>query len=604
MVLWRNKTAKTEADRPDTVPGAIARSNGIRHEPHVLRYPGTSLGQLLDQSADRFGDVPAIVYAESQWSYRELRTAVNRLAGGLASLGIRRGDRVLMTLPNCPEFITAFFAVSKLAAVVVNAGPLVGVDDLKRIFEMTRPKLVIALDLQAEILSDVHGCDEDDDRLEWLWISLKRYQTVWKKLGYQAKLAQSRPRNGLTSHGRRLSELMDASPPRPPTVAPAPASTAVLQPTGGTTGVLKVAQLTHANLMANAMQLTNHQRPRAGQERMLGILPMFHVYGLSTCLVTAVFNAATMIPITRFRISVLLDAIVRHQPTILPLAPAIIEPICQALEDRARQEVLDVVNDATVTSGAAPLGVETSHRFERLTGVRIVQGYGLTEASPVTHANPVDAPRPGSIGKPLADTDVRLVDLADPDQPAEPGAPGHMLITGPQIMDGYFENPEETGCVLSVDDQGRPWLATGDIARIDEDGYTFIVDRLKDMINCGGLKVYPRKVEVVLNREPRIRDCAVVGREDAVKSQAVAAIIVLEQPIGDIDTLIAELRHYCRLHLAPYEVPTHFEFVDELPRTALGKLQKFRLQPGAPRDGATPQENAAPQAAEDTSDPQ
>ena len=563
----------------------------------TLQYPSTTLGELLDQTAHRFGQCTALIYGEARWTYDQLLRDVNRLAAGLAILGVRRGDPVLSTLPNCPELVVSFLAVQKLGGVFVNAGPLIGADDMRSLCMMTRPSLVIALDLQVAHLA---GLDDQQKDLKWLWVSLKGYQKVWKRIGYRAKLWQTVPRNGHSGRAMRLQEVLAKAPSRPPCVAPNPNRTAVLQPTGGTTGTLKVAQLSHRNLLANATQMTVGVRARPGQERILAVLPMFHVYGLSICLTTSVFNAATILPLTRFNVSDLFNVICDHRPTILPLAPAIIEPICDALEQKggARSDVIEALESSMVTSGAAPLMAATGQRFERLTGIKIVEGYGLTEASPVTHINPNDASRPRSIGLPLPDTLIRVMDLNDPSREVDPGEPGEMLVSGPQVMSGYFNNPDETHQVLTVEDDGRTWLHTGDIVRVDQDGYYYVIDRRKEMINRGGLKVYPSKVERVLKMHQHVTDAAVIGRADPVKTEIVVAVLVLKDPKGESEQLIEELRSLCREHLAPYEVPTSYQFVESLPRTGLGKLQKHQLL-----DLESPSEHDEPAVSQDSGDP-
>ncbi|MDP6060308.1 MAG: AMP-binding protein, partial [Pirellulaceae bacterium] len=357
---------------------------------YTLNYPDTTLGKLIDQSAARFGDARAIVYGDAQWTYAELYSEVNRLAAGMAGLGVRRGDRVLLGLPNCPEFVQAFLAIQKLGAIVVNAGPLIGADDLEQVRAMTQPKLAVALDLQATRMGALQAAQTD---LCCVLVSLQNYQTGWKRLGYRAKLIQAQSHNGCNGRARRLEDLLAHAPSRPPTVAPDPDETAVLQPTGGTTGRPKIAQLSHRNLLSNAMQLSVWGQQAPGQDRVLALLPMFHVYGLTTCLITPVFNAATILPLTRFHVAKFLDVICAHRPTVLPLAPAIIEPMCDALAARPRAGLVDALRGSTVTSGAAPLQPRTARRFEELTSVRVVQGYGLTEASPATHLAPPQDPR-------------------------------------------------------------------------------------------------------------------------------------------------------------------------------------------------------------------
>jgi len=593
MITWWKKPKWVDMPSAENLrlDGKNGHSKSGKVFESTLQYPTTPLGQLLDQSAQRFGNTDAIVYCDQRWTYAQLLKDANRLAAGLALQGVFKGDRVLMTLPNCPEFIICFMAVQKLGGIVVNAGPLLGGDDLQQLVAMTTPKLIIAIDLQFPMIS---GCCQRNTDVNWLSVSLKDYQPIWKRLGYRAKLMQARGGesghaegmtvNGGSGYSMRLEELLAHSPARPPSVVPGLDDTAVLQPTGGTSGTLKVAILSHRNLLANVTQLSTLIRLRPGQDRILSVLPMFHVYGLSTCLFTAIFNAATMLPLTRFRVNDMLDVICRHKPTILPLAPAIIEPMCKALESGPEKRTIEVIaalQSTIITSGAAPLLPKTSHRFCELTGVQIAQGYGLTEASPVTHANPIDTPRVGSIGLPLPDTQVRLGDLDQNDEDMSAvgdNTTGELLVCGPQVMSGYIDNPEETQRMISFDEHGQKWLHTGDIVRVDPDGFYYVIDRRKDMINRGGLKVYPRQVENVLKTHDRVVDAAVIGRDDPVQTQIVVAMVVTGKPVDDREELVASLRRLCRDHLAPYAVPEVIDFVTDLPHTALGKLQKYRLR--------------------------
>lgn len=555
----------------------------------TLQYAETTIDRMLDQTADRFGNAPALMYGDLNWNYRELRNRVNRLAGGMAHLGVNRGDCVLMTLPNCPEFIISFMAILKLGAVVVNAGPLMGVDDLRKLLILTNPRLVVALDLQAAQLDTASKDMADGDREGPLWVSLKGYQPVWMRLGYRLKLWQARQSangSGDRSCGTAFDSLLTEAPPRPPTVAADPDDLAVLQPTGGTTGTLKVARLSHRNLLANAMQLAFWAKIQSGQERVLAILPMFHVYGLTTGLITPLFGAATIIPMTRCRIRHLLEILRRYRPTVTCLVPAIIDAVCDELDQHPEPEVCGVFKRTILISGAAPLNGATAQRFSRLTGGHIMQGFGLTEASPVTHLMPLKGGPPTSMGIPLADTHTRVVDLQDRSLDVEVGEPGELLISGPQVFTGYYENPGETKNMLSVDDHGRSWLHTGDVVRVDEDGFFFLLDRKKNMINRAGLKVYPLKVERLIESHPAVADVAVIGRPDPTHTETVVALVVRKQSKQDDATLGNELSVFCREHLAPYEVPAHFEFVDELPRSGLGKLLKYRLRDG---DGVTEQ---------------
>jgi len=556
--------------------------------PRHLVYPTTTLGRILDQSADRFGNAEAILYNDHRWTYRELLAAVNRMAGGFAHLGVRRGERVLLVLPNCPEFVIAFLAILKLGAVVVNAGPLMGRDDLQSVIGMTNPRVALGLDLQAATL---HSACAGSTVEHLVYVSLQTYQPVLKRLGYQIKLWQNRDAAAGGVQHTLLADLLTRAPARPPTVEPDPNSVAVLQATGGTTGTLKLAQLTHRSLLANIMQVTALETARPGQERVFAVLPMFHVYGLTLCLLTAIFNASTIILMTRFSAEEMLELIRKHRPTICPIVPA----ICDEISDLLQKEQDD---DPTLgrlprglrlcISGAAPLPRETAERFHKLTGATVVEGYGLTEASPVTHACLPNDVRPGSIGIPMPDTRARIADLDDPMRDAPAGEPGELLINGPQIMAGYFANPEQTAKVLLRDLHGEIWLRTGDVARMDGDGFFYLLDRKKDMIIRAGMKVFPVKVERTLRLHNRVKDVAVVGRADPHHTEAVVAVISPAPPASEQGKLADELRLLCREHLAPYEVPQIFEFVEALPRSALGKLLKRELRKGAVAAAETP----------------
>jgi long-chain acyl-CoA synthetase len=547
--------------------------------PRSLTYPTTTLGRILDQSADRFPDAPALFYNDHRWNYRQLLATVNRMAGGLAALGVRRGDRVVMALPNCPEFVFAFFAIQKLGAVVVNAGPLMGKDDLQKILAMTTPRVTIGLDLLAPAM---HAAAVGSTVEHFVWVSLQVYQPVLKRLGYQFKLWQGR--NGSNAHDEMLDDLLARAPSRPPTIEPDQNAVAVLQPTGGTTGTLKLAMLTHRSLLANAMQVSTWMRAIPGQERTCAVLPMFHVYGLTLCLTSPIFSAGSIVPITRFNAEQMLALLRRHKPTVCPLVPAICDAISDLLEkeqresDAGKHEPIDGLR--LCISGAAPLSRQTAERFKRLTGANVVEGYGLTEASPVTHACMPEQNRAGSIGLPFPDTHVRLVDLEDPTRDVPLGQPGEMWICGPQVMAGYFADPQQTKAALHTEEDGTVWLRTGDVARMDADGFFYILDRRKDMIIRSGMKIYPARVEHVLRMHKHVKDVAVVGRPDAVHSELPVAVVTPKPEPDEEQKLAEELRALCREHLAPYEVPAAVEFLDELPRSALGKLLKRELRKG------------------------
>jgi long-chain acyl-CoA synthetase len=566
----------------------VLRAAGV---PTHLVYPSTTLSRLLDQTADRFGDATALVYRDRRWTYQQLLSDVNRIAGGLAQRGIRQRDRVLLALPNSPEFVASFLAIQKLGAVAVNVGPLMGPDDLIKAIAITTPQAAIGLDLRIPMLVPVSH--EAPSIQHWIWSSLEPYQGPIDRIGYRVKRWYGG--NGFSDKARHVSliDMMNEAPARPPTLEPRPDDIAVLQPTGGTTGGLKLAQLSHRNLLANAMQVQACSDAQPGQDRILAVLPMFHAYGLTTCLTTGIFSAAEIILLTRFDAAGTLETIREHSPTIFPLVPAICDHLCHEIERRG-------ITDAPLKgvrlclSGAAPLSKATAERFRRLAGARVLEGYGLTEASPVTHANLPGRNRLGTIGVPLPDTFAKVVQPDDPARELPPGEIGEMLISGPQIMGGYFGDPEQNRGVLSTDPSGRTWLHTGDMATMDKDGYFSIVDRKKDMINCSGLKVYPSRVEQVLMQHPAVKEAAVFGRADRIRTEHVVAAIVTKTPTENPAGLIDELKTFCRKHLAYYEVPESIEVLDSLPRSPLGKVLKTQLRQQAPAPTPTPTPTPTP----------
>lgn len=606
MRRWWKGAGAAEAepfDRMAAPPEAPAPTDIYErlHLPRTLNYPATTIGSVLDQSADRFPHAPAMVFGGRQWTYRELADEVNRLATSLADRGVGPGDHVLMTLPNCPDFVRLFLALQKLGTIVVNAGPLMGRDDLRELIAMTRPRILVGLDLQARALRDAAGEHAD---MAWVWSSLQAYQPLLKRLGYRMKRWQARDQLRAGDVQITLDDLVASGRAEPIVGGPRPDDVAVLQPTGGTTGTLKVAQLTHRSLLCNAAQLSAWASLRPGQERLFAVLPMFHVYGLMISLLLPIYNASATLPMPRFELKPMLALVRDHRPTVVPIVPAIIDLLCRELTANPDEEVLDVLRQTFVLSGAAPLPAITAQRFERLTGNRVVQGYGLTEASPVTHANPLAAPRDGSIGLPMPDTQMRIADLTDPTRDADGNEPGELVVRGPQLMLGYYRNPEETARMLREDDKGDTWLHTGDVAHVDADGYVYLVDRRKHMINHAGLKVWPAKIEQMLVTHDDVADAAVLGRPDVVHGEAVTAVIVAREGV-DTSNLADELRTMCRERLAPYEVPSRFEFVMNLPRSPLGKLLKHRLdaQASAAGDGhhalADPPDRAAEAPSED-----
>jgi len=534
--------------------------------PESLSYPEESLALPLLRQAQAPPARSAMIYFNRHVSYRQLLDEVQRVAGALRALGVRKGDRVAVMLPNTPQCVVAYYAVLWLGATVVMVNPLYTPRELEIQLKDSGATHIIALDvvyprivqaqaaasLQHVILTSLN--EYMPAPLRWL------FPLVARRRGLSANV----PKNADII---RWPKLLHHEPlPEPAPVDPKE-DVAVLQYTGGTTGTPKGAMLTHFNLYANCVQIEAWLNRMRGREvRVLAALPFFHVYGLTTVLNYAVFGGGTMILVPRFEVNDVLKLIQRHKPHIFPGAPT----MYVAIINHPGVAKLDLSSIEACVSGAAPLPVEVQTKFEELTGGRLVEGYGLTEASPVTHANPLWGYRKtGSIGVPWPDTDCRIVD-PETGEDVPPGHPGELLVRGPQVMKGYWNKPEETAAVLK-----DGWLHTGDIATMDEDGFFYIVDRKKDVIIASGFNIYPREVEEVLYAHPAVKEAAVIGVPDPYRGETVKAFVVLKE--GQHATADELIRH-CRQHLAAYKVPREIEFRSELPKTLVGKVLRRVLR--------------------------
>jgi long-chain acyl-CoA synthetase len=535
--------------------------------PYDIEVPDEFLTDALRHSIERYPEHRALAYYGAHWNYRELGELMERFAVGLTRLGVGPGDRVALYLPNCPAYPIAFFGALRAGASVVQVSPLYLGDDLGRILDDSEPRVVVTVEILAPQLAPQL---RSRPSIRVIWARLRSF--------YPARL---RPFVNLVLRRKGYSTAAPRSPPfvpwkeivSVPGAAPAltgdPAGTvAVLQYTGGTTGEPKAAMLTHRCLRANVAQVAAwNTRAVPSREVFLTAIPLFHIYGLTVGLLVGLFEGDLIVLQTRPEIPELLRLIDRYQPTELPGVPALYQGI--NLSPDVQHHRLRSIR--VCISGSAPLHAATARRFEELTGATLVEGYGLTEASPVTHANPFDGERRvGSIGLPLPGTDQRIVDPATGQTLRSPGSVGELWVRGPQVMAGYYRQPEETAQVL-VDG----WLRTGDLAQFDADGYAYLVDRLKDMINVGGMKVYPREVEEVLMSHPEVADAAVVGIPDATHGEVVAAVVV-RRPQA---TVSAEaLTEFVRGRIAHYKAPRSIEFRETLPRTGVQKVLRRVLR--------------------------
>lgn len=521
--------------------------------PQALSYPDEPLYALLENAADRCGDRDATIFFGARLKYRQVREQARRLAAGLRSMGIQKGDRVALMLPNCPQAIIAYYGALMTGAVVVQVNPMYMQRELQHQITDSGAKVLIALDLLYPKLNGLN--------LNHLIITgLPEYMPIPTR--WLAPFKLKPPKIHYTATVRRWAELL-AFPPleRPVQVNPRE-DLALLQYTGATTGLAKGSMLTHANLMANVRQCASwlfRAEPGAGV-RLLAALPFFHVYGLTTTLHYGVYLAGTLVLQPKFDAQQALKLIEKYRPQIFPGAPT----MYVAINHTPKAERYDLSSIEACISGAAPLPVEVQHTFEKLTGGRLVEGYGLTEASPVTHANPIwTKGKEGSIGVPWPDTEARVIDPATGDD-VPVGQVGELAVRGPQVMKGYWNRPEATEETLR-----GGWLFTGDMARMDEEGYFYIVDRKKDLIIAGGFNIYPREVEEVLYLHRGIKEAAVVGVPDEYRGETVKAYVVPKEGTT-LDT--GEITDFCRQNLASYKVPRLIEIRSELPKSLVGKV--------------------------------
>lgn len=531
-----------------------------------LEYPLRPLDHLLDETAGRYPRAPATHFFGSRLSWGTIKRQADALAVALGELGVERGDRVAIMLPNIPQVIIAYYGALKAGAVVVFCNPLYVERELEYQLKDSGAKVLVVLDLQYELACKVKPATLVEKiivtGLRDYMIPPLRLLLPLVKRGMVARV----PPSPDTYAFRKLIRRQMGRQPQPRQVDAAN-EIALLQYTGGTTGISKGAMLTHRNLIANAYQVRERVPNIApGAERIMAVMPFFHVYGLTVCLNLGTLVGAMLILVPKFEQKQVLSLIERQRPTFFPGAPT----IYVAINHSEHVNDYNLRSIKVCISGAAPLPAEVQLGFESLTGGRLVEGYGLTEASPVTHCTPVYGLRKvGSVGLPLPDTEMKIVDVetGTPEMPT--GQPGELCIRGPQVMAGYWNRPAETAIALR-----DGWLHTGDIARVDEDGYTYIVDRMKEMIIASGLNIYPREVEEVLFAHPSILEAAVVGVPDEYRGQTVKAYVVLKP--GTRATA-EEIIAFCRERMAKYKAPTIVEFRAGLPKTMVGKVLRRAL---------------------------
>ena len=549
-----------------------------RGVPRHLTYPDLPLHALLEHTARERPNAAATVFGgavghrciDSALTYRRIDELADRFAAALQRLGIKKGDRVALVLPNCPQFVYCFFGTLKAGAAVVPTNPLYTVRELHAQLADSGARAVVVLSrLYPQVAEAAVGTAVErivvTNVKEHFPLALRLLFTVARERREGHRVDIRRDPRALW-----LRDVI-ATKGAPEPVAVAPADLAVLQYTGGTTGVPKGAMLSHRALVANVHQCRAwHTTAREG-DRILAVMPFFHVYGLTVVMDLAVIRVMTMVLIPRPDLRHIFLAIQKHRPRYFPGAPRIYILLNES-PDIARYDLRSI---ESFLSGSAPLPVDVLRRFESLTGGKVMEGYGLTEAAPVTHSNPSDGTRkPGSIGIPMPDVDCKIVDLETGAREVDPGEPGELCVRGPNVMDGYWRRPDETALVLR-----DGWLHTGDIVRMDEDGYFFVVDRKKEMIVVSGFKVYPREVDEVLYAHPAVLEAAAVGVPHPSKGEVVKAFVVLRPGMR---ASAQELVDHCRASLAPYKVPVEVSFREALPKTIVGKVLRRQLAQEAP----------------------
>jgi long-chain acyl-CoA synthetase len=536
--------------------------------PEKIEYQEICLPAILEQTSNKFPDKMALLFQGYKITFRELNDMVNRFAACLHAFGINKGDSVAILLPNVIPCVAANYAILKIGGITVMNNPLYSDRELEHQFNDSDSKILVTLDLLGNRMIDLRPKTKIK---QIIYTSIGDYLPFPKNILFPL-VAKKKKLAADVKHAENVYKWKDVlakSSPTPPDVELSFDDIAMYQYTGGTTGVSKGAILTHGNLSKNVQQAGAwFPTFKKGEEAMLGALPFFHIFGLTCAMNFAIHMGWGHILVPKPQPEALVETIRKFKPTFAPLVPT----MYIGMLNHPDIDKVDMTSIKGCFSASAPLPLEVISDFENKTGAVIVEGYGLTETSPVTHINPfADGKRKvGSIGVPISDTECRIVDLDDGNTDVPVGETGELLIKGPQVMKGYWNNPEETAKTL-IDE----WLYTGDIAKMDEEGYFYIVDRKKDMIISGGYNVYPRDIEEVFYANPKIQEACAIGIPHPTRGEAVKIFAVLKE--GETATQ-EELIEYCTGKLAKYKLPTEIEFRDELPKTNVGKILKKELR--------------------------
>ncbi len=551
-----------------------------KYEPGVraqLDYPPVPMHHFLETAAAKYPNRAATIFGgvvhqlggrlmDAKLSFKQLNEQANRLANALSAMGVKKGDRVAIYLPNCPQYVISYYAILKMGCIVAPNNPMYVARELEFQLNDSGAETIICLSRFYPTVAKVRANTKVKNVIV---TNVKEYfPPLLKTLFGLAVEKKEGHRVTIGPDERWFQDVLARGSATAPNVDVKPEDTAVLLYTGGTTGVPKAAEITHKNLVANTLQTREWlASAKEGSDVILTALPLYHSYAMTTCMNFGVYTGSTMILIPNPRdLDHVLKSIDKHQPTTFPGVPT----MYVAINNYPDLSKFNVKSIRACISGAAGLPVQVQSKFQDLTGARLVEGYGLSEATPVTHANPIFGEnRIGTIGLPWPDTEARVVDIETGTTELPPGEPGELCIRGPQVMKGYWNKPEETRATLR-----DGWLYTGDIAVMDQDGYFKIVDRKKDMIIAGGYNIYPREVEEVLFQHPKILEAAVAGVADPYRGETVKAYVVLRPgQTATAEDVIA----FCRERMAAYKAPKTVEFRDSLPKTMVGKILRRQL---------------------------
>jgi long-chain acyl-CoA synthetase len=543
--------------------------------PHTIDYPKVPLFHFLEEAARKYPDRACTIFKGAVISYKEMDALTNHMAAALVEMGVKKGDRVGIFMPNTPQFVIAFFGILKAGGAVVAVNPTYPVDEI----------LTPVNDAGIEVmfcLSRFYGKMKEVRKKSGLKkiIVTNIKETLPPVLKFLFTIAKEKKEgdrvDSLDSGDVWMQDLLKkhASSPKPK-VDISPDDTALFQYSGGTTGVPKGAVAMHRNVVANTLQMKAwFVTAEEGKEVVLMGIPLFHVYGMVAGMNFGMTVGASMVMVPNARdLKDVLENITKFKATLFPGVPLLYNAINNHPDVKAGK--YDLSSIKACISGSAALMKDTKETFESLTGGKVFEGYGMSETPTATHCNPLNGVNKiGSVGMPLPDVEIKLISLDDGETELQQGEIGEVVVHGPQVMKGYHNMPTETANSLRQLKDGKTWLFTGDIARMDEDGYFYIVDRKKELIKPGGFQVWPREVEEAISGHPKVLEVGVGGIPDPQRGETVKAWIVVKP--GE-ELTEAELKAFCKEHLAPYKVPTHYEFRSELPKTTVGKILRREL---------------------------